>query len=118
RRVLFRLRLRDDVPARHKASSPCKTTTCRRTNSMITPRTFSNTGQDRSAESCPRGEKKRSTRHLWPSPHSQNAATPATRPPSKDRIGQRATSQRPQSRNTARVDQAPSKNRGKAFPTG
>ncbi|MCX6853628.1 MAG: hypothetical protein NTV80_01855 [Verrucomicrobia bacterium] len=85
---------------------------------MITPRTFSNTGPDRSAESCPRGEKKRPTRHLKQSPQRQNTATPATRPPSQDRIGQRATSQGPQNRNTARVDQAPSKNRGKAFPTG
>ncbi|MEQ1748181.1 MAG: hypothetical protein ABL974_02080 [Prosthecobacter sp.] len=79
---------------------------------------LSNTGPDRSGESCPRREKKRPTSQLRPSPQDQNAAASDSRPPPQDRISQKAEPPRSKSRNPARVEQAPSKNRGKAFPTG
>jgi len=118
RRVLRRLRAGHDVPARHPPAPPSKApTNHRRTSSMITTHNTS-PGPDRSAESCPRREKKRPTRHLRPSPKRQNAPTRIPRRSPQDRIRPEATTPRSKRHNTARVDQPPSKNRGKAFPKG
>jgi hypothetical protein len=49
-------------------------------------------------------------------PRSQNAAIPIPRPSPQDRIRHKAAPPRSNSRNPARSDPTPSKNRGKAFP--
>ena len=87
-----------------------------RTNAMITTH-ISNTGPGRSAGSCPRGGKQRPASQKSPSPHGANAATPATRQPASERNRHDAAAQRSKSQNSARVQQAPSEKRGKAFPT-
>ena len=73
---------------------------------------------DRSAESCPRPEKKRLTSRLTSSPHGQNAATPDTRPPPQDRTGHKATAPRSKTGTQREFSKHRRSSGEKPFPTG